>query len=311
MLSLATPLDTSRTVTRPLVGLLNNPVVPSVIRYAPELVEYIDVIPDRLWYDFEYGEVIGGRFHRVTGAIEELKECAKGRVLGGHGIGLSLPSAIPLDMEMVAEAASLARELNLQWYSEHLSMFLVSNGSVPNSQAGLGLPIAYDEETFQIIAEKLNVVRELLGCDVMLENGAIFTPVPDTEMSEPEFLNRLHSELNCGTLLDLHNLYVSQRNGGPDPAEYLEQLNPDCVQEIHLAGGHELAGFYTDAHSGLTPPEVWSWANEFVPRYPNLRAIVFEFHESYFERLGFKGISAELERIHSLAESCCFTSSRR
>jgi hypothetical protein len=31
---------------RALVGLLNNPVVPSVIKYAPELVEYVDVIPD-------------------------------------------------------------------------------------------------------------------------------------------------------------------------------------------------------------------------------------------------------------------------
>ena len=136
---------------KPLVGLLNNPVVPSVIRHAPDLVEYVDVIPDRLWYDFEHGEVIGGRFHRVTGAIDELKECARGRVLGGHGIGLSLPSAIPIDMAMVDEVASLVQELELQWFSEHLSMFLVSHGSVPNSQAGLGLPVAYDEETFEIL----------------------------------------------------------------------------------------------------------------------------------------------------------------
>lgn len=288
--------------TRPLVGLLNNPVVPSVIRYAPDLVEYIDVIPDRLWYDFEHGEVIGQRFHRVTGAIEELKECAKGRVLGGHGIGLSLPSAIPIDMAMVAEVASLARELNLQWYSEHLSMFLVSNGSVPNSQAGLGLPVTYDEEVFQIIKAKLAILRNALGCDLLLENGAIFTPVPDTEMSEPTFLNRLYSELNCGTLLDLHNLYVGLLNGVLSPREYLEQLNPDCVREIHLAGGHELAGFYTDSHSGLTPAEVWSWAYRYGPRFRNLKAIVFEFHESYLEKLGLDGIAGELERMRELAE---------
>ena len=73
----------------PLVGLLNNPVVPSVIACAPDLVEYLDVIPDRLWYDFEFGEAEGKRFRRVTGAIEELKQCAVGRVLGGHCIGLS------------------------------------------------------------------------------------------------------------------------------------------------------------------------------------------------------------------------------
>ncbi len=288
---------------KPLVGLLNNPVVPSVIKYAPDLVEYIDVIPDRLWYDFEHGEVVGPRFHRVTGAIEELKECAKSRVLGGHGIGLSLPSAIPIDMAMVAEVGSLAKELNLQWYSEHLSMFLVSNGSVPNSQAGLGLPVAYDEETFEIVSDKLRILRSAVGCDLLLENGAIFTPVPDSEMSEPEFLNRVYSELDCGTLLDLHNLYVGLLNGVLSPLEYLDKLNPDCVREIHLAGGHELAGFYTDAHSGVTPSEVWSWAYEFGPRFKNLRAIVFEFHESYFERLGLGGIAAELERMHELADA--------
>jgi uncharacterized protein (UPF0276 family) len=287
---------------RPLVGLLNNPVVPSVIRHAPDLVEYVDVIPDRLWYDFEHGEVIGGRFHRVTGAIDELKECAKGRVLGGHGIGLSLPSAIPIDMAMVDEVASLVQELELQWFSEHLSMFLVSHGSVPNSQAGLGLPVAYDEETFEILRHKLKIVKKAFGCDLLLENGAVFTPVPDTEMSEPQFLNRLYSELGCGTLLDLHNLYVGMLNGVLSPLDYLEQLNPDCVQEIHLAGGHELAGFYTDSHSGLTPAEVWSWAYEYGPRFRNLKAIVFEFHESYFEKLGLNGIAGELERIHEFAD---------
>jgi uncharacterized protein (UPF0276 family) len=285
------------------VGLLNNPAVPAVIRYAPDLVEYIDVIPDRLWYDFEHGEVTGGRFHRVSGAIEELHECAQGRVLGGHGIGLSLPSAIPIDMLMVAEAAALAHELNLQWYSEHLSMFLVSHGSVPNSQAGLGLPVSYDEETFAIIRGKLEILEHALGCPLLMENGAVFTPVPDTEMSEPEFLNRLYAEANCGTLLDLHNLYVGQRNGVQSPPEYLEQLNPDAVGEIHIAGGHELAGFYTDSHSGPTPGEVWDWAYEFGPRFKNLRAIVFEFHESYFEKLGLEGIARELERMHALAEA--------
>lgn len=288
---------------RALVGLLNNPVVPSVINYAPHLVEYIDVIPDRLWYDFEHGETIGGRFHRVVGAIDELKQCAQGRVLGGHGIGLSLPSAIPIDMAMVAEVASLASELNFQWFSEHLSMFLVSHGSVPNSQAGLGLPVPYDEETFDIVQSKLEILKRALGCDLLLENGAFFTPVPNSDMSEPEFLNRLYTELNCGTLLDLHNLYVGMRNEVLSPFEYLEQLNPDCVYEIHLAGGDELAGFYTDSHSGLTPSEVWSWAYKYGPRFKNLRAIVFEFHESYFEKLGLDGISGELERIHGLAEA--------
>ena len=173
---------------------------------------------------------------------------------------------------------------------------------MPNSQAGLGLPVAYDEDMFELVNSKLSVLKSLLGCDLLLENGAIFTPFPDSEMTEPEFLNRLYSEAGCGTLLDLHNLFVGLSNGVLSPDHYLEQLDPDCVQEIHLAGGHELAGFYTDAHSGLTPADVWSWAYKFGPRFKNLRAIVFEFHESYFENLGLNGIAGELERMHELAE---------
>jgi uncharacterized protein len=288
---------------KPLVGLLYNPAVPAVIDYAPELVEYIEVIPDRLWYDLGVDETDGRRFRNVRGAVEELKRCSRGRVVAGHGIGLSLPSAIPLDLEQVEHVACLASELGFQWYSEHLSMFLVARGSVPNSQAGLGLPVPYDAETLDILRPKLRTLRESVGCDLLMENGAFFTHIPNMPMSEPEFLNRLHGDLNCGTLLDLHNLYVGWRNGGPEPSAYCEQLNPDAVKEIHLAGGDVLAGFYTDSHSDITPRDVWSYAYSIAPKLRNLRAITFEFHESYFAKIKLEGIVAELERLHELSEA--------
>jgi uncharacterized protein (UPF0276 family) len=285
---------------RPLVGLLNNPAVPGIVEAAGSLVEFIEVMPDRLWFDFGPGER-GGRFHKAHAAIETARDQGSTRTLVGHGIGLSLPSAIPLDDELVDEIASLNEQMGFAWYSEHLSMFLVQHGSVPNAQAGLGLPVIYNEETFAIVRQKLARLREALGCPLLMENPSIFTPIPEMEMTEPEFLNRLWSEEGCGTLLDLHNLYVSWRNGGTDPREYLRQLDTDAVMEIHMAGGDILAGFYTDSHSRFAPPEVWEVAYEFVPRFPHLRGITFEFHESYFPRLGLKGILNELERLHELA----------
>lgn len=226
---------------KPTIGLLYNPVVPVVIDYAPELVQHVEVIPDRLWYDFGPGEN-GARFRHVQGAIDELKRAAEGRVVCGHGIGLSLPSAIPLDEEEVEQIAGLSADLDFGWYSEHLSMFLVPKGSVPNSQAGLGLPVPYEGETYEILRSKLRTLREATGCELLMENGAFFTSIPEMRMNEPQFLNRLYRELGCGTLLDLHNLYVTWRNGGMDPWEYVAELDPACVQEIHLGGGDVMAG---------------------------------------------------------------------
>lgn len=262
-------------------------------------------MPDRLWFDFG-GDATSGRFHRLHAAMEQVAADASGRSLAGHGLGLSLPSAIPLDGGMVAAVATMSRDLGgFTWYSEHLNLFITPNGSVPNAQAGLGLPVMYDEEAFTLIAAKLDVLAEALGCRVLLENGSFFMPVPDLDLTEPEFLNWLFQEGRCGVLLDLHNLLVNARNGGMDPMAYIAELNLAAVEEVHLAGGDNAAGFYMDSHSTLTPEVVWDMAYATLPRCPNLRAITFEYQESYFEDLGLPALAAELERMHRLADACC------
>jgi uncharacterized protein (UPF0276 family) len=289
--------------TRPAVGLLFNPATPDLLARAPTLVEYLAVMPDRLWYDF--GPQDGGRrFHRSFAAIEDVRRCALGRLVAGHGLGMSLPSAMPLDEALLDAVAAMSADLGFSWYSEHLSVFITPKGSVPNAQAGLGLPVTYDEETYAIVAGKLRRLRAALGRPVLMENGSFFTPVPDMDMTEPEFMNRLWREEGCGTLLDLHNLYVTWRNDGPAPEAYLDAIDPAAVMEIHLGGGDEFSGFYLDSHSRLTPPEVWRHAFEHAPRFRNLRAITFEFHESYYERLGADALVGELERMHELAAAC-------
>jgi uncharacterized protein (UPF0276 family) len=289
---------------RPAVGLLYNPATPDLIARAPALVEYLAVMPDRLWFDF--GPRAGGaRFHRTLGAVRAVRDHARGRLLSGHGIGLSLPSAIPLDEAFVAAVAGMSHGLGgFSWYSEHLSVFIAPKGSVPNAQAGLGLPLAYDDESFAIVGGKLRRLHEALGCPLLLENGAFFTPVPDSDMTEPEFLNRLHAEEGCGTVLDLHNLYVTWRNGGVSPDDYLAELDPNAVWEIHLGGGDEFAGFYMDSHSSLTPPEVWRVAFDHVARFRNLRAVTYEFQETYYQRIGAEALVDELGRMHDLAATC-------
>jgi hypothetical protein len=58
---------------------------------------------------------------------------------------------------------------------------------------------------------------------------------------------------------------------------------------------------YTDAHAGPCPPEVWALLDALVPRAPRLRAVTFEFHDSYYGQLGIEGLSAQLARAR---QSC-------
>jgi uncharacterized protein len=289
------------TFDRPMVGLLYNPAIPTVIDTLGSKVDFVEVIPDRLWYD--YGVQARDRFSYATAAIEELKRSADDRPLLGHGIGLSLPSAMPLDTGLLDAVAASHRDLRYQWYSEHLSMFLVPNRSVPNAQAGLGLPVVLDEEMLALVGGKVAQLRDALGTRILLENPTIFSPIPEPDMSEPEFFNRLHAETGCGMVLDLHNLYANERNLGISVEAYLAELNPEVVVEIHLAGGDMLKGFHTDSHSRPTPSTVWSWAHDWAPGFPNLAAVTFEYHESYHKRLGLEGVERELDRMHELAST--------
>jgi uncharacterized protein (UPF0276 family) len=126
--------------------------------------------------------------------------------------------------------------------------------------------------------------------------------VPDCDLSEPAFLNELSRRCGSGVLLDLHNLYATVRNHGVDADAYLDELDLGNVVEIHLAGGSELFGHYTDSHAALAPPEVWHLAHDHAPAMQNLRAVVFEFHESSIDRLGVAAIVSELERMHELVD---------
>jgi hypothetical protein len=283
----------------PMVGLLYSPAVPAVLDSAGELVDFVEIIPERLWYDF--GDGAPDRFAHARGAIEKLRGYTEKCASAGHGIGLSLPSAMPLDEALLDQVAQSHRCLDYRWYSEHLSMFLTPEGSVPNAQAGMGLPVVHDFETLDIVAGKVGQIQDALGVPLLLENGTIFSAIPDPDMSEPEFMNRLHSRTGCGLLLDLHNLYANVLNLGWDADDYLGVLDPAIVVEIHLAGGDWLGSHYTDSHSRRTPETVWTWLREWGPRFPNLAAITFEYHESYHKRIGLAGVVEELEAMHLCA----------
>jgi uncharacterized protein (UPF0276 family) len=293
---------------RPSVGLLFNPTSFEVIEKADLLVEHLSINPGQMFQDFGPHSRFGQRFAFPGPLLEAVATLRQERLLNSHGFSLSLPSVQPLDTEVVEAIARVGDRLGgYAWLSEHLNVLLPPWGGEPHCEAGMVLPVSYGQESLELVSRKLRQLQERMSIRLLLENPALLTPLPDLEMEETEFLNHLYHRGDCGVLLDLHNLLVSARNGGPSMESYLEALDLSAVEEVHLAGGDELYGIYTDSHSQLAPEEIWEIAHHFLPLCPNLRAITLEYNDTYFERIGCRAVVQELERMQQLAQACART----
>jgi uncharacterized protein (UPF0276 family) len=277
------------------VGVLFNPIVPEVLRSEPA-ADHLAVIPESLWVD--RGPGITDRFGELTQTAMAVEPLLAELPVVAHGISLSIGSALPLDDEHLEQMAAWCARHGAHWYSEHLGFFAIADhaSAVGRRHTGLGLPVACDHETIALLAPRIARVRDVTGLPFLLENGVNYTPLVEEEMTEPALFNRLGEEVGCDVLLDLHNLYVQAVNHGLDTDDYLGELDLRLVREIHVAGGIDLAGMYTDAHSGAVPEAVWRLLGAVAGECPNLDAVTFEFHESCFVIEGATRLAAQLHR---------------
>lgn len=276
------------------IGVVYNRPLTELLLAGELPVDFVEVIPDRCWSD--RGPGMHPRFIDHPRDVATLEALARRYPLVAHGVGLSIASATPFDIEYVHQLAIWRRRHDFRWVSEHLAAVRVSTDGVVDHHAGIALPLPWDAELLGLLVDRARQAVDILGCPLLLENGTVFTPVPDTDLTEVEFMNRLVRESPCRLLLDLHNLFVNSVNLGVDAYGFIRELDLTAVEEIHIAGGNELDGVYLDSHSGACPPQVWQLLEAVVPQAPNLRGITFEFHESYYGRLGADGLRRELLR---------------
>jgi uncharacterized protein (UPF0276 family) len=223
--------------------------------------------------------------------------------LVAHSVGLSIGTAAFFDVEYVEEIARWQARYGFPWHSEHLSFFRLPGADGGERHTALALPVPYDRDVLSLMVQRVTAIRRMVPASFLLENNVYFTAIPEQEMTEPEFLNALTAEAGCGLLLDLHNLYANARNHGIDSDAFLEQLDLSRVVEIHVAGGNEMDGIYTDSHCGPCPEEVWEMLRVVAPRASNLRAVTFEFDDDYYGELGPAGVRIELDRARAVLDA--------
>jgi uncharacterized protein (UPF0276 family) len=275
------------------VGVLYNPSLQRFVREHADELDYLSVIPDRCWLDEGGGVPV--RFAERESQVEVIDRAAQGLAIVGHSVGLSIGSADPLDTGHVEQVAAWQERYRMPWHSDHLH-FIRLPGTDAHSElsAAMALPVPYDREVLEMIADRVDYVQARIPVPFLLENNVYYVDLPEQEMTEPQFLNALMARTGGGMLLDVHNVVVNATNHGFDARDFIGALDMERVVELHIAGGSELAGLYTDSHAGAVAGAVWELLPEVVAACPNLCAVTFEFHEGWFGTLGDDGVMREL-----------------
>jgi len=265
--------------------------------------DFLEVIPDVFWVDQGRGtRETSERYRENRDSVAYLTRVAEQRPIICHSVGLSIGSADYFDTAHVEQIAGWQTRFGFPWHSDHLSFNRLEHASGHAIDVGVTMPVPYDEAVLDLLCERVDHVQATVPVPFLLENNVYYFSIPEQEMGEAEFLNRLTARTGCGLLLDLHNVYTNGRNHGFDPRELLDRLDLSRVVEIHLGGGMEMDGTYLDAHSWPCPPEVWTLLEEILPRTPNVCGVVFEMFGNYFPSVGPEPLRQELRRAREILD---------
>ena len=169
-----------------------------------------------------------------------------------HGVSLSIGSDEPLDRSYLADLKALEQRVEPLWISDHLCW----TGINAHNSHDL-LPLPYDAPALQCVVDNVRRVQDFLGRRILIENPSSYVTFRSSDRSEWAFLAEMAERADCLLLLDVNNIYVSARNHGFDPLDYLAGLPADRIQQIHLAGHSDMGDHVIDTHDATVCDAVW------------------------------------------------------
>jgi len=203
------------------------------------VVDWFEIISENYMVD-------GGRPLHVLDQILEQYRVVQ------HGVSMYFGSADPLNREHLRRLKQLVRRTGTPWLSDHLCW-----GSVDGRYTHDLLPMPYTFEAVQVTAEKIRQVQDFVEVPVVVENVSSYAEFHISEMTEWEFLNEVVEKADCGILLDVNNIYVSSRNHGFNPMEYVNSIPAERVAQIHIAGHSKFQKYTLDTHDHPVIEPVW------------------------------------------------------
>jgi uncharacterized protein (UPF0276 family) len=184
-----------------------------------------------------------------------------------HGVAMNLGSIDPLDRHYLRSVRGLAERFDATLVSDHLCWTGVQGQYLHDL-----LPLPYTDEAVRHVAGRIRQAQDMLGRRLAIENLSAYLEA-DTPMAEWDFLSAVAEEADCELLVDINNIYVSSRNQGFDPMDYLRGLPAARIRQFHLAGHTDHGVICIDTHDQPVCEAVWqlyAQACELFERVPTM-----------------------------------------
>ncbi len=224
----------------------------------PHLNHILEQKPVVDWFEIiSENYMVGGG--RALATLDRILEQYK---VVQHGVSLYFGSAEPLNREHLKRLKALVRRTTTEWLTDHLCW-----GSVDGRYTHDLLPMPYTFEAAETTARKIREAKDFLEVPIAVENVSSYAEFHISEMTEWEFLNEVVERADCGILLDVNNIYVSSRNHGFDPSEYLNAVPCGRIAQIHLAGHSKFKKYLLDTHDHPVIEPVWKLYEQAISRF--------------------------------------------
>lgn len=186
-----------------------------------------------------------------------------------HGVSLSIGSTDPLNMDYLKDLKELEKRVKPKWISDHLCWTTFGGHNTHDL-----MPLPYNQETLKHVVERVKIVQDYLGRQILLENASSYVTYKASEMQEWEFIKAIAEEADCLMLLDVNNIYVSGFNHDFDPKTYIDQIPSERVWQIHLAGHENNGDFIVDTHDHPVIDEVWALYDYTLSKMGNVTTMI-------------------------------------
>lgn len=209
-----------------------------------------------------------------------------------HGVSLSIGSCDPLDQKYLHSLRDLAREIEPEWISDHLCWTGISGVNTHDL-----MPLPYTEEAIAHVVDRIQQVQDFLQRRILIENVSSYIEYRHSSVPEWEFYKAVVDRADCLMLVDINNIYVSARNHGFDAADYIDSVDPDRVQQIHLAGHTDNGDHVIDTHDHPVCDDVWALYRHALARFGPVSTMI----ERDDDIPPFEELEAELQQARRTA----------